>query len=114
MKLFVYGTLKRGLHNHGVLGNSEYLGSATTMGAIYHLGGFPGYKLEGRDEIHGELYEVSDELTWNRLDRLEGRPYLYDRHEKDVRYEGGEVAAQIYVFQRDVPESSRIASGRWE
>lgn len=80
--VLVYGTLKRGYGNHGVLGNSKFLCEGTTKDSIYSMydGGFPfvsatlGNKI-GR--IKGELYLVEEENIMGALDRLEGVPYLY-------------------------------------
>lgn len=80
-KLFTYGSLRRGYHNHGLLRGSTFIGE-------YHTG--PGYtKLEGPgfpflvvdetgDGCYGELYEVTD-LTLEMIDRLEGTPDVYVR-----------------------------------
>lgn len=118
MKLFVYGTLMQGFHNHGVLGKAQFLGEGTVFGELYHLGGYPGFK-HGHNKVTGEIYEVPDE-QWARLDRLEGRPHLYDRETINATLYDAEhdllepMDVQIYVYQRDVPEHARIVTGRFE
>jgi gamma-glutamylcyclotransferase (GGCT)/AIG2-like uncharacterized protein YtfP len=70
-KLFVYGSLKKGYHNHFLLEEAKFLGKKTIKGTMYSLNHFPGVVLKGESEIEGELYEVDDK-TLNLVDRLEG------------------------------------------
>jgi gamma-glutamylcyclotransferase (GGCT)/AIG2-like uncharacterized protein YtfP len=97
-RVFVYGTLKRGQRNHGVLeqsiaaGKAAFKGVAMTAQPHYLMVEFnsrsspgkksPGvYKAEklGREGgyILGEVYEVDGE-TLNALDRLEGHGLITD------------------------------------
>jgi len=71
--VFVYGTLKKGFHNHYLLAGSQYLGNAKTepIYQMYSAGGFPIVSREGDKEIIGEVYSVS-EACKKALDRLEG------------------------------------------
>jgi len=82
VRVFVYGTLKRGQSNHGLLINDKYIGadSITMKGRMVDLGAFPGVIRNQRDEatIRGEVYEVDDD-TLNGLDYLEGHPTFYRR-----------------------------------
>lgn len=89
MYVFVYGTLKQGYGNHGVLGNSKFIGKAFTESPDYLLydGGFPWAVYEedkGIGRIVGEVYEIDDEITLHNLDRLEGVPYMYQHHTTNV------------------------------
>ena len=78
----VYGTLRRGQHNHAVLGASCFVGLAKTAPryTLFDLGvGFPGMVEGGESSVVVELYEV-DAATLARLDRLEGVDHgLYRR-----------------------------------
>ncbi len=78
--LFVYGTLKRGQRNHGLMREAQFLGEAITAHqyTLLDLGSFPGMIPGGTTSVHGELYEVGPELL-ARLDRHEGVPRLYVR-----------------------------------
>lgn len=74
-KVFVYGTLQRGFHNHALLGDSRFIGAASTT-EQYVLRSRPGgIPFVGRDlqvsNITGELFEVDSKLL-PRLDQLEG------------------------------------------
>ena len=104
-RIFVYGTLKKRHGNHGVLGNSVFLGEAVTVSKEFNMydGGFPFVTDHRNDEdslgcIVGELYETSDKRILDNLDRLEGYPSLYDKREIDVTtLDGISYIATIYV-----------------
>lgn len=74
-KVAVYGSLRKGMHNNPLLGNSEFLGSTVTAEpyAMYSLGGFPMVQLTGEKvcPIVVEVFEV-DDAVHQRLDQLEG------------------------------------------
>ena len=76
--LFVYGTLRSGLHNHPLLGTSRFLGPCMTEPHfdMFSLGNYPGLWRSGHTAVLGELYWV-DPPTLARLDELEGHPYFY-------------------------------------
>lgn len=79
-KVFVYGSLKKGYHNHRLLSESEFLGEARTkpVFTMVSLGAFPGVVNEGHTSIFGEVYEVNAHVL-NALDALEGHPHFYER-----------------------------------
>ena len=79
MLIFVYGTLKRGKHNHRYLAGQKYLGDAHT-GPLYSLlvSGLPFLVKREGTGCTGELWEV-DERCLANLDRLEGHPNFYTR-----------------------------------
>jgi gamma-glutamylcyclotransferase (GGCT)/AIG2-like uncharacterized protein YtfP len=79
VRLFVYGSLKRGGRHHEELAGAVFLGPATTL---------PGYRLEPLGEylalvsvppepgsgVSGEIYEM-DESKLSALDAFEGDAY---------------------------------------
>ena len=82
-RVFVYGTLKKGHGNHGLLENAEYLGDAEISGpvALIDLGWYPGVVRQpnGPDRtIRGEVYAVDTDTLYS-LDILEGHPEFYER-----------------------------------
>lgn len=80
MKVFVYGTLKRGFGLNGYLSKSKFLGECVINGFDMHtLRHFPAIT-QGKGKVHGEVYEV-DEETLKLLDYIEGVPTLYIREE---------------------------------
>lgn len=104
-RIMVYGTLKQRHGNHGVLGNSVFLGEAVTVSKEFNMydGGFP-FVTDFKNDVDklgcivGELYETSDKRILSNLDRLEGYPYLYDKREIDVTtLDGITYIATIYV-----------------
>ena len=111
--VFVYGSLKRGMANHGELHGAAELGSARLEGlTLYDLGPFPMAipSSEPGCAIEGELYQVEpDQLA--HLDRFEGAPRLYQRQRHQLS-DGSE--AWVYVGrERQVRHSPRIPSGCW-
>ncbi len=117
--LFVYGTLKRGHHNHRVLGDADFKGNASMYGRMLHLGGFPGVIDDPYQQVHGELYEVTN---FNRLDMLEGYDVdnhegMYLREQRIVYPDTGPMErthAWVYLWNRDVEGRKVIESGVWE
>lgn len=74
MKVFVYGSLKRGYALHHLLETATFTGCSTTVPRyrIYDLGSYPGL-IDAPDglAIHGEVYEVTED-TLRILDDAEG------------------------------------------
>jgi gamma-glutamylcyclotransferase (GGCT)/AIG2-like uncharacterized protein YtfP len=105
-RIFVYGTLRRGMPNHELIASSCFLGPAATTERFRMIAeSFP-VLLSCRDglAVAGELYEV-DTQTLGRLDHLErvreGGGGSYERRATDVHYWDGKklVAslAELYV-----------------
>jgi gamma-glutamylcyclotransferase (GGCT)/AIG2-like uncharacterized protein YtfP len=103
MKLAVYGTLKKGKSNHGLIEHCYYHGD-------YYLGpefcltvaGLPYVQRKPGQGVLVELYEV-DDMTLKTLDRLEGHPNFYTReyvwaHDMDV---GGDIKVMCYLYNHD-------------
>lgn len=109
MKVFVYGSLKRGFHNNPVLDGARFLRTDKMRGYLLHdLGAYPAaVPCIGDNEIHGELYEVNNRV-FARLDSLEGYPEFYDRFR--ARSVGGCFAWVYYLSESDAPV---VADGVW-
>lgn len=114
-RVAVYGTLKFGLANHGLLRQARYLGETLLHDiTLYDLGWFPGAKLEPSGGILAEVYGV-DESILALLDHLEGfRPgdpesSLFLRHPVETPL--GE--AWVYIYNHPVDEFEPIRSGSW-
>jgi len=118
-RIFVYGTLKRGLPNHALIQGSHFLGQAITTERYRMIADVFPVLLSDRSglTVKGELYEVSTE-TRDRLDCLErfqgaDNPHnSYDRLATDVHYWDGTrlmpSLAEIYVGTR-----SRWQDAQW-
>ena len=96
-RIFVYGTLKSGFHNHYLLEDSEKRESGFAEGIELHQGpGFP-FAKKGQGVTHGEVYYVDDK-TLMQVDQLEGYPGWYEREEIMAQlYNGDEHQAYIYL-----------------
>lgn len=74
-RLFIYGTLKRGLSNSGYMAGQTFVGEARTQ-PVYRLlsmGDYPGLVPveENGSAVRGEIWEV-DAACREKLDELEG------------------------------------------
>ena len=108
MKVFVYGTLKRGEGNNGLLlgCGADFLTNAKTKEPRkLVISGLPYLnkpEIEGGVQVCGEIWEVPDSMIW-RLDQLEGHPTWYKRQEDYfVDSVGNEWSAWVYYIQSPV------------
>ena len=100
----VYGTLKIGRGNHGLLSNSIYMGTARTKDLMRLCVVSLPYLVRGESEegknVLVELYYV-DDSTLASLDRLEGHPVYYKREKMKFTPEesifSNEVEAWVYM-----------------
>ncbi len=110
----VYGSLRKGLGNHRVLGDSTLLGTDVVSGwEMFSLGGFPGIR-SGLGSIVVEVYLVDNEAIAEALDRLEGyrgpdANNFYDKETVFTQY--GE--ASIYTLQEGYDGSNIVEKGDW-
>jgi gamma-glutamylcyclotransferase (GGCT)/AIG2-like uncharacterized protein YtfP len=104
VKIAVYGTLKTGFGNwsHILMNNSRRLSNIKIPKLkMVSLGGFPGV-VPGDREIEMEVFEISIP-TLNRVDRLEGIPYLYRRYYSPIH------DVYFYMFNRDTTGMEEIS-----
>lgn len=97
VNVFVYGTLKQGEVNHGVMKSANGTFVATAKLPGYYMVNTPWYPFAAKSDdksdcIEGELYEVPMEKL-HILDTLEGYPQLYDRDTVNIN----DLDAFIYV-----------------
>lgn len=103
--IFVYGTLKRGFHNH-----ERFLTMSTFKGAfrtdqpypLVVMGSLPFLlaPMDGKGfRVAGEVFEV-DDRTLTNLDRLEGHPEWYRRTPIKVSNDKYDrLAVEAYIRQ---------------
>ncbi len=109
LRIFVYGSLKKGFSNHSILrmySDTKFLGKAVTDDKFkmvgYSSGTFPYIVRESipipvnATQIQGELYEISEECL-GILDTLEGHPEFYTRCE--IYVDG--IATYIYLAEAE-------------
>lgn len=113
MRIFVYGTLKRGGRLHGHLRHlgAKYLRDTRIAGfALYKLCWYPGIVPADRRIVKGEIYEVRDSALAT-LDAVEGAPDLFKR----VTLDFNDGPVQTYVYNKLLPENAEyIPSGEWD
>jgi gamma-glutamylaminecyclotransferase len=100
--LFVYGTLKRGCRNHGVMRGAEFVDEVATQPAylMVNCGSYPGLVKAANDQtgmsIRGELYRVDEEMLVV-LDRFEDVPAEFVRGTIWLE-DGSEAQAYFYIL----------------
>ena len=106
-RIFVYGSLKRGMTNHHYLAGQRFLGEARTAPGyhLYDAGGYPGMVPEagGRLSVTGEVWEI-DDTCLKHVDKLEGLSLrLYSRETIPVQnpFEHDEIEAYLYLRPTD-------------
>jgi gamma-glutamylcyclotransferase (GGCT)/AIG2-like uncharacterized protein YtfP len=124
--LFVYGSLmSTARHPMGdrLRAEARLIGPATIQGRLYRVSWYPGAaeSADPEQQVHGEVYALNDPptaLAW--LDAYEGitpathTPSEYARVERPIRLSSGqEVAAWVYLYQKDVSHLPLVADGRW-
>lgn len=111
-RVFVYGSLLRGLGNDRLLRDAELECETHTEPGyeLYNLGAFPAMVPGGSQVVYGEVYRV-DGATLNRLDYLEGHPDYYLRTR--VRLQGGDTVEAYLLDHDQVHGHERVVSGDW-
>ena len=117
MKVFVYGTLLRGMSRFSLLGDSQFMGLGFVKGVLYDLGDYPGIR-EGYGMVYGELYKIDNEKL-SVLDNIEGYDpaeepnSLYIRKKSTVTLltDGSTEEAFTYFYNQDLLQPDKIGSG---
>lgn len=127
-QLFVYGTLMVGRPAHGLL--APWVRSATPgflVGHLYQMpAGYPAFVEADSGTVHGEVLELSEDLSWANVDAYEGCDpddpgrSLYLRVQRPVQLAGAGIrTAWCYLL---VPGALpgfvergafRLPDGRW-
>lgn len=110
----VYGSLRKGLHNHRVLGDSKLITTGLVKGfGMYSLGAYPALSLQCpiKTDVVVEVYEVVGG-TMNSLDMLEGYPSFYTRKLCVIETTNGDVEAWVY-FIKDLLNEEIVECGDW-
>lgn len=107
----VYGSLRKGLHNHRLLEDQEFKGLTKVRGFKLHryCSSFPAVtKADPVSAVTVELYEVSDRC-FESLDYLEGYPNFYNR--EVVELDNGSTA-WMYFIEGELDQEV-IQDGDW-
>ena len=110
--IFVYGTLKKGFHNHHLLEQSEFVGSGWTVEkyALYHDGIPYVVKDEAISRIQGEVYSVDDD-TLEVLDRFENHSEWYCREQVEVTMDLVDDLLVAWLYFNPDPKGELVESG---
>jgi len=123
--LFVYGTLRPG---HAppliakVVARLSVIGPASLPGRLYHLGSYPGCKLEvdGESLIHGQVLHIPDAAALARLDWYEdyvasdqAGSLFVRRPSRATLASGQPIPVWVYEYNRDIAAARLIVSGRY-
>jgi gamma-glutamylcyclotransferase (GGCT)/AIG2-like uncharacterized protein YtfP len=121
--LFVYGTLRPFVDlpiARWLRRSARYLGPATTRGALYDLGSYPGMRAarRGGDRVAGDLYRVVQPRVLRALDRYEAGDargkarFVRERCIVTLAQRGAlRKTAWTYRYRYRVAGMPRIASG---
>jgi len=106
IRVFVYGTLKRGERNHHFLTGQQFLGAAQTAPGftLYALGDYPGMvrSADPTHDVTGELWAVNAACL-AKLDELEGvAEGLYERVSVQLVPPFGNHPVDTYLYLRDL------------
>ncbi|WP_158279270.1 gamma-glutamylcyclotransferase family protein [Azospirillum humicireducens] len=108
--LFVYGSLRRGFHNHSYLQGTRFFGEGRTRPEfdLVDLGDFPAMVRPGRFHVQGEIYQVN-RRTLDEVDLVEGNGIFYERIAEMIFTRTGEVECWLYVLIEPDTGSKPIA-----
>ena len=120
VRVFVYGTLKRGHPNHGLLadGKAHFLGRCYVEGpfVLVNLTYYPGVvraadlAASTANRIYGEVYRIDEEVLAS-LDILEGNGHYYTRSKVQTPWKN----AWCYFLPESYEKSAEIINdGVWE
>jgi len=118
-KVFVYGSLLKGMGNSRLLKDAKLLGRTKITGfTMLDLGWFPGIVVNNdtKTPVYGEVYEVDDE-TFTRLDHLEGynpsnpESGLYNK--TIVSTDFGDATVYVYNNRRYIGIDHIVYTGDW-
>lgn len=114
IRLFVYGSLKRGFRHHTVLAGATFERAAWTAPGyrLVRHGEYPALTRErgGEHRVSGELYLVEPEDV-PRLDEFEEVPHLYQR--ELILLEDGSHAHAYVVSPEVAARCVPLADGTW-
>jgi len=107
LRLFVYGSLKRGQSNHSELGDARFLANVRTAPrfALREIAGFPALA-SGERAIEGELFELPLSAL-PQLDEFEGGSY----ERREIELEDGTCA--ITYWARSETAGLPLAATSW-
>lgn len=114
VRIFLYGTLRRGGGADQLLRGCTPEGPATVRGRLHDLGPYPALVLDpGGDPVHGEIWECPGRML-GELDRYEGvQVELFERVK--VRLAGRPCFVYVAgsALQPRLDAANVLTDGRW-
>ena len=109
-RLFVYGSLKRGLENHHVFAQAQFVGECRTVSLyrLFDLGAYLALSPGGESPVLGELYLVS-EAVLRQLDAFEGVEYFRG----SVTLSNGDPADAYLLADSARSRARELGADRW-
>ncbi len=110
LKIFVYGTLKRGYCNHKYLKSSQFIGKAHIKGYdLYDLIDYPAIVKCADDQrvVYGEVYQICEQML-HQIDQLEDEGDLYNRVQTIAYLDGQDILVSTYQFAQDISAYQKI------
>lgn len=121
IRVFVYGTLKRGHSNHYLLEGDNFTKDTKFVGRCYiegsyqmrHLGGFPGVQRADtgaglKNRVYGEVYVITEE-TLKALDIMEGNGHFFTRDQIHTPWK----KAWMYMIPPSFDRGAIVGNGCW-
>ncbi len=117
MKVFVYGTLRKGYNNNYLLRDANFLGEAQVKATMYSMGYIPYVSLNNdTNTVHGEVYEINEDIL-RRLDQLEGyypsQPNTSFYNRSLVKTVDGHEAYIYHIEYKEEKKEYEVAGGDW-
>ena len=118
MKVFVYGTLRKGYGNHHLLRDANFLGEAQVKATMYLMGYIPYVSLNNdTNTVHGEVYKIDEDIL-RRLDQLEGyypsQPNTSFYNRSVIKTIDGHEAYIYHIEYKEEKEQYKVSSGDWK
>lgn len=110
IRVFVYGTLRRGGRANRLLSGARFVAEATTDPAfeLVDMGPYPGLVAGGSVAVRGEIWEIPIDLL-AELDAYEGEEYARIA----IRLSDGTEAQAWVMHPHHAAGRARITSGEW-
>lgn len=110
--IFVYGTLKRGYHNHYLMQGASFLGTGHTIEKYAMYKHVVPYVIKGRPvtRVHGEIYAIQKSIL-ETLDLFEGNPVWNFRELVEVILDADGAQVSAWMYFNDTPVGTLVESG---
>lgn len=118
MTFFIYGSIRKGMHNHRFVENQKSIGNAVVNGyTLYSLVSYPAIVKSGdeKDVVVGELYQFVDEHEMNQVHSMETCSGYELKQETAIVENGNKIPVVLYVFKHGehLDENKIVKSGDW-